>query len=361
MLSQVCMVLNTMALTAMFIWAFDAIIRDQRNKFWIFSSCMMLIHLESVFLLAALVGFYWFCHTSLSKRKVLLQTLKWFALPSFFFLAWLILHFYHTGWLFRSPQYAEANQTNGFVGFVKSYLLCWWRITDYGLLGAYLFLIYVTIKKGISKEVIGFFVLLLPVQIGISYFLSNTIAHRYFLPLNILAVIYATGALVTSTRLYSNAVYVILLSAFLLGSVFYYPGKTIGDANLVYRHYFELEEQAMHSLKEQKEIYSYAPIANGNKWKTLSEDTTGFIRIQSGMKMEELPIVVQSNINAEFTQEQLNDLQHYFYTNSFEKGGVYINVFYNKKYFDYNAGWKPRHPTAMEEWMINMKTQWKKK
>jgi hypothetical protein len=70
--------------------------------------------------------------------------------------------------------------------------------------------------------------------------------------------------------------------------------------------------------------------------------------------LDTLPVVIQSNVNAEFTVEDKKLLATWYGT-SFEQGAVYINVFTNPKYNGKPQGWKVRKPSMMEQWMMDVK------
>jgi hypothetical protein len=68
--------------------------------------------------------------------------------------------------------------------------------------------------------------------------------------------------------------------------------------------------------------------------------------------------VLVSNVNAEFTKEQLAVLQKWS-GNSYERGAVYVTLYYNPRYFNARPDWKLRQETPAEVWMKEMKNRFK--
>ena len=146
------------------------------------------------------------------------------------------------------------------------------------------------------------------------------------------------------------------------GSIFYYPGKTIADANIRYRDYFKCYS-LLSSQIQNKIVYSKAPIANDFKYlkpESSSYDNANepIIKRINETPLDSLPCVVSSNICAEFTPEENRQLLDW-YGRSFENGAVYVNVFLNPKFNAKPDGWNVRELGKFEKLMIQLKQKFK--
>jgi hypothetical protein len=259
----------------------------------------------------------------------------------------------------HSPNYADAKEVNFSTTFFKSLLIVCWRLLDYGMLPVYalLFCLWLFRKKPYQPAFFYFSVLLLVNMVCMSLFLKNTIGHRYFLVLHFIAFLLLLFQLQTLARKWKYASIVLCIAAILAGNFLYYPGKTLGDATLAYRSYFELEKMVSRDLADTVPLYSYAPVANEPEMKYLNSKALQIQRITQAQLDNYLAVLV-SNVNAEFTKEQLAVLQTWP-GNSYEKGVVYATVYYNPRYFYAKPEWKLRTESPVELWMKEMKNRLK--
>jgi hypothetical protein len=146
-------------------------------------------------------------------------------------------------------------------------------------------------------------------------------------------------------------------AAILAGNFLYYPGKTLGDATLAYRSYFELEKMVSRDLADTVSVYSYAPVANEPEVKYLNSEGLHIQRITQA-QLDNYSAVLVGNVNAEFTKEQLAALQTWP-GNSYEQGVVHVTVYYNPRYFRAKPEWELRTESRAEVWMKEMKNRFK--
>ncbi len=184
-------------------------------------------------------------------------------------------------------------------------------------------------------------------------FLKDTIGHRYFLVFQMLVILFSLFHLQTFKPLYKYIWLCVFGLSLLFSNWLYYPGKTLGDATLAYRNYFKIEEQIQQQFGDTMDIYSYAPVANPPELKYLKPNGMNIHRITED-DLSNYAVIYQSNVNAEFTQEQLAQLQQWHGT-SFERGAVYVNIFFNPAYYPPNSDWKLREEGKFEKWMKEMK------
>jgi hypothetical protein len=173
-----------------------------------------------------------------------------------------------------------------------------------------------------------------------------------------LAIILTLHALKYLAQTKRNLVIGILALSLLAGNFLYYPGKNLGDATLAYRSYFSIARQIKADFGPSFTFYGHAPIANPSQLMYLDDSGLKVERINE-TPFDALPVILQSNVNAEFTAEQKQYLAGHWYGKSYEKGAVYVNVFLNPKFYKAPVGWKLREPSAMEQAMESLKSKLK--
>ncbi|MES2779363.1 MAG: hypothetical protein V4651_05635 [Bacteroidota bacterium] len=356
-LSQSAMMLNTVAVMTFFLFAVYGVLKQQCIIILIAASLMCITHLQSAFLLLSLASFDLIqsvCGTNKITLIRWMQSRFWvYAIPATLFGLWLFIHYQHTGWLLVSPQYSDVNELNGIGEYINALALIVWRLVDYGMLPFYIILGWIFFKQKDSRlTIIQMLALVLPCCLAMAEFLSNTIGHRYFIAFAMMVILY-TVYLTRYLQLIGRIiVYGCLGVSLLAGNFLSYPGKNLGDATLAYRSYFSLIKQARSAINAQP--YSHAPIANADDLTYLQ--STSFVPIQrlNEASLDTVPVVIQSNVNAEFTDDDKKLLATWYGT-SFEQGAVYVNVFANPKYVAKPEGWSLRQPSTAEQWMIALK------
>jgi hypothetical protein len=189
-------------------------------------------------------------------------------------------------------------------------------------------------------------------------FMSKSIAHRYFLPFHIPMLVVLVQGWSQWTYRYKNMVLALVAAIGVSGNFWVYPGKCIGDGTLAYRSYFTIARQVAQQFPADT-FYTYAPLAANTRFTTLNQSPYPHTAELYSQSLANVPAVLQSNCNCEFTREQLDSLQQWKGL-SFEQGAVYANVLFNptgSKPID--PTWKMRQPTGVELWMENVKHQLK--
>ncbi|MFN9583152.1 MAG: hypothetical protein ACK566_10890, partial [Bacteroidota bacterium] len=135
----------------------------------------------------------------------------------------------------------------------------------------------------------------------------------------------------------------------------YYPGKTIGDATLAYRNYFDLEKTIVHDLANTYSLQSLATKGNTTRSKYLDNRYRDIKRLDLA-KLTDADVVLQSNINAEFDQATIRFLQNNWYGTTYASGQVYVNVYLNTLRTKVKPeGWALRKPDFIEKQVIKLK------
>jgi hypothetical protein len=360
-LAQGAMMLNTVAEMTFFLCAVYGLLSGSRKWFLSGAIFMMIAHLQGSFFLLALASADLFF--ALKEKKPVLTFFRerflYYFIPLLVFAVWLLLHSRHTGWLVQSPNYSDADELNGPLQFGKSLLIMVWRLVDFGMLPFYLVFIYALFNKVGDKKVQQSWLIFTGVSCAfMAVFLSKTIGHRYFLALGMLMIVLVMNILQHIRPRQRNVLYAVLFFSLLAGNFLYYPGKNLGDGTLAYRSYFTIAKEIKKDFGDTVCFYSYAPVANPPELTYLDHSGLKTRRI-GNLVLDSLPAIIQSNVNAEFTERDKQFLEHHFYGKSYEKGVVYVNVFLNPAYYAKPTGWKLRDPSAVEKWMIGLKERMK--
>lgn len=362
-LSQSAMMLNTVALMSFFLFAVYAILIQNRWLLLVAAVFMCITHLQSVFLLLSLACFDLYRSVYLLKIQQFISWLKSrfiiYTIPVLVFGLWIWLHKQHTGWVLVSPQYSDIEEFNTLSEYIKAMLLIGWRLVDFGMLPFYLVLILVFYnQKEQRKELLQWLVLIVPCCLAMAVFLSHTIGHRYFMAFGMLVIIAAVHAIQYLKPMGKILLFVAFGISLLAGNFLYYPGKILGDATLAYRNYFTIEKQLLNEYGDTL-FFSHAPLANDRNLRYLSENGLTIDRINE-TSFDSLPVILQSNVNAEFTHEQIDYLTENWHGKSYENGPVYVTVFWNPKFYPTATERSFRQPSTFEKWFTGLKQQIKK-
>lgn len=187
----------------------------------------------------------------------------------------------------------------------------------------------------------------------LSYTITFSVAHRYFLPLlPILAIVCVSAISHSKHKLMWMFVIVLFIVS---GQFLYYPGKVMGDTTLHYRHYFKLEQE----IKKDWEgywIYSYAPICNESLYTHLdSTSGLGMVPLYDNT-ITDAEVVAYSNLNGEFTSLQLDTLKTW-QQRTYSSGPLWVTIFVNPDTKTENQVWNKREK---DKWEIRVEN-WKKR
>lgn len=358
-LSMNVMMLNTTLLMALCVLAVYAMLADKKIMFMGITSLMMLTHLQASYFLAGLIASdYWITVRQNKKRFIgwMLDALTKYTAPIVVFMFWLVVHYQHTGWLVHSPNYSDADSIKSLGAFVKSIGIIFWRLLDYGMLPVHCITIAAIWRRAANKKLATIFCVMLAVTVCImAITLEHTIGHRYFLVFQLVSIGIAMNYIATLQRKYFVGCTGLIVASLLAGNFLFYPGKTLGDATLAYRSYFAIEKQIERDFTGDT-VYSYAPIANPIRSKWLESEGLLISRIASD-SLSIYPIILESNLNAEFTKEQRSYLATNWYGKSYEQGAVFVTAFLNPAYYSKPTSWTVRKPSWFEQKILEIKNR----
>lgn len=356
--AQSAMMLGNLVLIASLFTAIYGLLSRQYKWLLIGSLIMMVSHLQGSFFLVGLaIGDCWLHYTENGLWGWVKQRFFLYAIPFLLLCTWLGLHYLHTGWFVNSPSYDNRGNVSGLSSIFKNLVLIGWRLVDFGMLPFYGLFAYALLKRKGSKQLKQLWVILtVTFSLILVLVLQDSFGHRYFLGLSLLMIVIVADSLRYMSSTQQHLWFIILLLSLLAGNFIFYPGKNLGDGTLAYRGYFKAEQKIKQDFADTTIFYGYAPIANSSRLTHLSAQGLRFKRI-TGLSMDSLPVIIQSNVNAEFSEEDKAYLQKHFYGKSYQEGYVYVNVFLNPTFYQKPSGWELREPSAFELWLSNLKNK----
>ncbi len=238
--------------------------------------------------------------------------------------AWMIFHYYSTGWILHHPAspWMPCYETVNAKGVLRNLLIYVWRLTDLGKLFLWIpvFMGVFWIFRGRMKTdaTLKQLFLLLAIMVVVNaptmlfYKMLNN--HRYLLPLYyILAMLSAyllfAGPLTGRLR---KILIVIVFMGLISGSFWVYPDKIANgwDATLAHLPYHHLRANMMAYIDEKKipfeNIGSEVPNVTPNQFILVNEDERTFRRAS----LQRHPYVFYSNIFNMFSDEEIDELKN---------------------------------------------------
>ena len=247
--------LNThMALLLFLVWYLTQI---GKNKWFLKSLCiagLLLTHNQGMLIATVLLGsetIFYRNYKSIGLQ--LLGILPW--------ILWLVIHKSVAGWYLFPPEYAEFRGVGTPKILFKNALMIVWRLLDFGMFTLFFLGLYQVLKQ---KEKALYLLLFIALGITGATWLAVkfSLAHRYFIFVTFILAIPSAQLLKNSKTWKQLIVLLILIS----GSFWYYPGKQLSDANILYRSYFQIYNQIQnHPVLSKLSIYSTPPNESHSK------------------------------------------------------------------------------------------------
>lgn len=353
LLAQVSNLSLQLPLTAFFFAALYFLIKGRRWTTIVFASLMMLTHLQGSLLLLnlALLDFFLLRNTSIFlwiRSRFLV-----FAVPFLVFIVWGILHYQYTGWAYSTPHWKRGMP--GIAGFFYNLALSVWRINDYLLFIPVLFSVWMIYRHKLAGNNVKLvYVHAIIFIVSISALFSFPPAHRYFLSITLLFIPLVEMAIdELNMKVRNIAVIIVFLSLFFSGFM-YIPGKCIGDSNLAYLKYLDLEKQLTLQYGRNEVFYTYAPLNYAAKYRYLKADGEVLYGDLYQADPDTVKYVLQSCMTCEFDREKEKVFKDW-HANAIVSGGIFYTVYANPKYVKPDSSWKKRTPGKVESWIESLK------
>lgn len=314
------------------------------------ASLMLLTHNEGLLIFVAFMAAQIIVDRKLPPRLLIAFT-PW--------LAWLFIHQHYTGWFLFPPEYDNFRGLGKPLVLVKNIGIIAWRLLDFGLFLITLtglYAIFKNRKKEFFVPLTFSFLLILAIWATVKF----AIAHRYFIPVFLLMSIPAAHYFLKQKGIYLLICILVLLS----GSFWYYPGKQLSDANLMYRNYFNIYDEISKSNFADFNLYSTAPNESSAYITHIApKKFNGLLKIKNINDKSHDPInaVIESNLNGTLPDSIKNLIAHWPYK-TYESGPAYINVYVspNLAPSDHSGeakNWHHRRVGAFEQWLKSLKSK----
>lgn len=348
-------------LTLAFLFAARSLKRGQYVYFSLAILALPLIHLQGVLLVAALGLYDLLRHWPTNKHWWMRSPL--YLIPAAGLGIWLYFHYREFGWALVTPNYERASPSLKTI--VYNFGISAWRLLDLGYFIVSIPLLYKigqSIKKSATTDSEKLFVAtFLFLCIGIPILFAYPPNHRYVYPVYLLLIPLFIRFLQkkkpSQQITWLGTAFVLLLS----GNFWYYPGKCLGDQNLVFLNYQEIVKEMKEVLPEDAVLHSYAPLNIPSRYTHLRENVFPHYRDLYNLKTDSLDWVIESSLNCEYTPLVREELRQSFVARSFESYGVYVNVWMNKKLIAQHPDFatKPHEPSGFEKFIQEMKKRLK--
>ncbi len=263
-------------------------------------------------------------------------------LPGLF--AFLLFNYYHylqKGWML-SHQDSPWKDTKVFVdgkGLLFNIAMLCWRLIDFGKIIIWLVLLFLLIKlkkqflhRMESKSLLFLLIcLLLFVHVDMIW-ANNLLAHRYFIPFNIILTLLCATILFSeliSKKVKLTATFLMLITL-ISGSFWIYPNKIAKgwDATLAHLPYYDLRHQAIAYLDKKqinfKEVHSFFPNVASLNQIDLNRDLRNFDNYDGKSNY-----VFYSNIYniTDKEYDEIHNIKYYKSIQHFENKGVFITIY----------------------------------
>jgi hypothetical protein len=349
LLSQFSLVSPDLPLLFFFLLGLNALLENKKTLLTV-CICFLFLSITRGILLSfclLLLDLYLTFITTKNRKEIfrLLLNKSMIYIPGLLlFIIYNYYHFINNGWILshEDSSWKGTQELVDAKGFLFNIALLCWRLIDFGKVAIWIILLILLIKlkkqffkHEASKPLLWLSIfLLLFVHVDLLW-AKNLLAHRYFMPFNIVF------SLLCSSILFSDLVskkikyfgLIVWFGVLLSGSFWIYPDKIAKgwDATLAHLPYYELRQQAIGYLDENnidfKETSSFFPNTASLDRIDLNHDTRNFKNYDGTSQY-----VFYSNIyNLEDKEyDEIRNKNKYKVIKKFENKGVLITIL--KKY-----------------------------
>ena len=340
LLAQMVLVSPDIWIVAFFLWHWWTIETAKYNQRYFSSVFLVLSSLRGGIVLLVL-ELYFFIKEQNWKNVGFFRQQFFPLLPAV--LLFLFYQYYHwvnvdwIAWHSNSP-WAESFDWVDAKGFLFNSAVFAWRLLDFGRWMIWLFLILFAlyiykVKSKISIVNTRLF-LLLVISILVYYlivvFHGSLLAHRYFIPIYLVATVLFFDILKSLPR-FKNAIYIITVFSILSGHLWVYPDKIAQgwDGSLAHWPYYNLRERAlikMDSLEINRNNV-------GSDFPNLAKENeillNGSMQQFKPYDLKSDSLIFYSNIFNNFTDEEIIELKKWTKLLDYRQFGVKV-ILYKK-------------------------------
>lgn len=345
-LSQTILFSTDLVMLFFMLLALHAVIRHQKIPLALAITGLVFSHMRGLQVALTIGIFDLFLNFSNRNRNLVRIALPY--LPALIlFGAWMIFHYYTTGWILHHPgsPWMGCYETVDTKGFFRNIIIYGWRLADLGKLFLWIpvFMGVFLIIRGKLKtdvpmrQLLFLLAVMLVINAPTMLFYKMLNNHRYLLPLYyVLAMLsgYFIFAVPLTQRL-RKIVFLLVFLGLISGSFWVYPGKIANgwDATLAHIPYHHLRAKMIAYIDDHKipfeNIGSEVPNVTPNQFILVNEDERAFSRAD----LQRNPYVFYSNIFNMFTDEELDALKNeWIVEKEFRCLQVYVTLYRNPRF-----------------------------
>ena len=263
--------------------------------------------------------------------RTILKTLPPYLPAILIFLGYQIWHYLHTQWIgfhTDSPWSPSFQMVSSPKAVLYNAGLYAWRLLDYAMVILYIAIAYLWCKSSNHKNnSLLILLVLLVIALGfITVPFSGLINHRYYLPIQLLVILWFLQ-LSMSQSLPRVLAVLILMAA---GNCIIYPDRIAQgwDSTLAHIPFYSIEKQIHNYIKDQpqitlKDIGTAYPLKVSRHLLDPSVIETGYHEYD----MSSDKYILYSNIMNDFTDEELDLLAKWKKVKSIERFGVRMTLY----------------------------------
>ena len=320
--SQTVLFSTDLVMLFLMILAINSILQKKRLLLAFAVTALLFTHMRGIMVVAMLFVLDVYTLTGRKSAPVLLRRALSYIPALVLFGAWMIYHYYRTGWVFyhaASPWAGCYELVNG-KGIARNAAILLWRMVDFGRL--FVWLIPLLAFAGFNRKSlladrnVKLLLLLLAATLIFSvpsmliYKILN--GHRYLIPFYYLLSILSAYLLFINpgfsrTR---KILFALAIAGLISGNFWVYPGKIANgwDATLAHLPYHHLRQKMIRYIDEQNipfgNVGSETPNLAAVRFIELKNDDRSFPRAD----LRKQPYIFYSNIFNMFTDKEIDEL-----------------------------------------------------
>lgn len=262
--------------------------------------------------------------------------LPWIALVKKYALGFSLLtlylgyHYFTKGWLVQHPtsSWAPSFESVGVGGMIKNLFRIIWRLADFGMIGIYLVLLSRVRFIPLLKDRLVWLAIFLFVILAIlTVPYVGLVNHRYFLPIQIVALLIGSQLLGAFNKNWLTAIVVVFLFA---GNFWIYPDSISQGWDSTYAHqpFYTLEQESLSRMNtldiDPKKVGTAFPMRSDRNYLSLDKSKPSYK--QFDYKTDQY--LLYSNVMNEFKDiKKESFFEHSEVVFTLEKRGIEITLY----------------------------------
>jgi hypothetical protein len=322
LLSQTVVFSTDLVMLFCMILAIHSILREKRLLLAFAVAGILFSHMRGIMVVATLCVFDMFMTTGRKSLPVLFRIALPYIPALLLFGAWMLHHYYHTGWVLMHPSspWAGCYEFAGGTGVARNTAILLWRMADFGRLFVWIIPALAFFapdrKKLLADRNIRLLLVLLAATLVFTvpamllYKILN--GHRYLIPFYYLLSVLAAYLLFINPGFKNTRriLFILVITGLISGSFWVYPGKisTGWDATLAHLPYHHLRKKMISYIDEKhipfEKVGSGTPNLAAIRYIELKNDDRSFPLAD----LQKQPYIFYSNVFNMFTDKEIDEL-----------------------------------------------------